>query len=531
MSIAYSYIRFSSAQQAQGDSLRRQTQLAQRYCEDNNLTLSDTNFQDLGVSAFHSANAQEDGGLGQFLTALSEGLIPEGSYLLVESLDRLSRAKVQTALEQMLGILRRGVKIVTLMDHCIYDGDSDSRDLIISLTIMERAHNESKTKSERLKAAWDNKRQNPNSTNRHGSTPFWLTLNSDKRTYTVKEEYAELIRKIYQLSIDGWGLVKIVRYLNECGIPAPKGRSWAITTVSKLLNSKAALGHYEPSQGRKSLNTVIEDYYPSIIDEKTYYTSLQRKKERSAPESAGRKTTYPNPLVHIAKCRLCGSSMFFENKQPSLNYLTCREFKKKNCTNKPIRMELIYRFIYEVFNSPMYHQQHAKLVDKSKQKDINYHAELKGRYEAERKAYEELLEASSSFSDPFILKELQKRSTLILELSKQLEEAKAKETVEKARTVHINFTEALQLTVNAFHLPLEEVKVEELSTDELFNTRVRLNRILKQAFNHLSIFHCNESKRITIETEVTEDYPIDLRYETNQKAIKEPMKNRIWSVY
>lgn len=531
MSIAYSYIRFSSAQQAQGDSLRRQTQLAQRYCEDNNLTLSDTNFQDLGVSAFHSANAQEDSGLGQFLTALSEGLIPEGSYLLVESLDRLSRAKVQTALEQMLGILRRGVKIVTLMDHCIYDGDSDSRDLIISLTIMERAHNESKTKSERLKAAWDNKRQNPNSTNRHGSTPFWLTLNSDKRTYTVKEEYAELIRKIYQLSIDGWGLVKIVRYLNECGIPAPKGRSWAITTVSKILNSKAALGHYEPAQGRKSLNTVIENYYPSIIDEETYYTSLQRKKERSAPEAAGRKTTYPNPLVHIAKCHLCGSSMFFENKQPSLNYLTCRESKKKNCTNKPIRMELIYRFIYEVFNSPMYHQQHAKLVDKSKQKGVNKLAELKGRYEAERKAYEELLEAFSSLSDPIVLKDLQRRSALILELSKQMEEEKAKEAVEKARTVHINFTEALQLTVNAFHLPLEGVKVEELSTDELFNTRVRLNRILKQAFNHLSIFHCNESKRITIETEVTEDYPIDLRYETNQKAIKEPMKNRIWSVY
>lgn len=531
MSIAYSYIRFSSAQQAQGDSLRRQTQLAQRYCEENNLTLSDTNFQDLGVSAFHSDNVKEDSGLGRFLEALEQGAIPEGSYLLVESLDRLSRAKVQTALIQMLRITQLGVKIVTLMDNRLYDKDLDTTDLIISLTIMERAHNESKTKSERIKAAWANKRQNPKTTNRHSSTPFWLTLNSDKRTYTVKEEYAELVRKIYQLSIDGWGVIKIVRYLNENGITAPKGASWATTTVNRILNSKAALGHYEPTQNRKSLNTLIKDYYPPIIDETTYYLSQQRKFERSKPEAAGRKTEYPNPLNQIAKCKKCGSSMYYENKSQSLKYLTCREFKKKNCTNKPIRMELIYRFIYEVFNSPMYHQQHAKLVDKSKQKDINYHAELKGRYEAERKAYEELLEASSSFSDPIILKELQKRSTSILELSKQVEEAKAKETVEKARTVHINFTEALQLTVNAFHLPLEGIKVEELSTDELFNTRVRLNRILKQAFNHLSIFHCNESKRITIETEVTEDYPIDLRYETNQKAIKEPMKNRIWSVY
>ncbi|MCX4136523.1 recombinase family protein, partial [Vibrio parahaemolyticus] len=130
MSIAYSYIRFSSAQQAQGDSLRRQTQLAQRYCEENNLTLSDTNFQDLGVSAFHSDNVKEDSGLGQFLEALEQGAIPEGSYLLVESLDRLSRAKVQTALIQMLRITQLGVKIVTLMDNRLYDKDLDTTDLI-----------------------------------------------------------------------------------------------------------------------------------------------------------------------------------------------------------------------------------------------------------------------------------------------------------------------------------------------------------------------------------------------------------------
>ncbi|MCX4136535.1 recombinase family protein, partial [Vibrio parahaemolyticus] len=67
----------------------------------------------------------------------------------------------------MLRITQLGVKIVTLMDNRLYDKDLDTTDLIISLTIMERAHNESKTKSERIKAAWTNKRQNPNTTNRH----------------------------------------------------------------------------------------------------------------------------------------------------------------------------------------------------------------------------------------------------------------------------------------------------------------------------------------------------------------------------
>nr|WP_290095175.1 recombinase family protein [uncultured Escherichia sp.] len=47
---AYSYIRFSSKKQEQGDSVRRQIALAEHYAHANNLILSDKNFQDLGIS-------------------------------------------------------------------------------------------------------------------------------------------------------------------------------------------------------------------------------------------------------------------------------------------------------------------------------------------------------------------------------------------------------------------------------------------------------------------------------------------------
>ncbi|EKA7412369.1 recombinase family protein [Vibrio parahaemolyticus] len=530
MTIAYSYIRFSSSQQSQGDSLRRQTQLAEKYCIENNLTLSDTTFRDLGVSAFHSTNSQEDSGLGQFLSALNQGRINEGSYLLVESLDRLSRAKVQTALRQMLNIIELGVKIVTLMDNRIYDQESDTTDLIISLTIMERAHNESKTKSERIKAAWVHKRQNPTTTNRHSSTPFWLSLNPDKKTYKLKEKYVEIVRKIYQLSIDGWGVIKIVRHLNESNIKAPKGGSWATTTVSRVLTSKAVLGHYEPMQNRKSLNLTIEDYYPSIIDEATYYLSRQRQNERSKPEAAGRKTNYPNPLSQIAKCKLCGSSMYYENKSKSLKYLTCREFKKGSCINKPIRIELIYRFVYEVFNSPMYHQYQAKLVEKSNKKDTSKLEELEVKKTEQEKALRGLLSMSNDFSNTIIQEEIKVRSERIESFKKHIENVKAEQAVEHTRSTHINFTEALQLAVNAFRFPLEKVQVEELSREELFNTRVKLNRVLKHAFNSLSIYHCGESERITIETEGMEGFSKGLKYETTRQSIKEPLSSRVWSV-
>lgn len=50
--VAYSYVRFSSPRQAEGDSFRRQTERAAAYCARRGWKLSDDNYQDLGVSAF-----------------------------------------------------------------------------------------------------------------------------------------------------------------------------------------------------------------------------------------------------------------------------------------------------------------------------------------------------------------------------------------------------------------------------------------------------------------------------------------------
>ena len=60
MSTAYSYIRFSSTRQEEGDSLRRQIEAASKYAEQNNLSLDTTlNLRDLGVSAFTVRTARD----------------------------------------------------------------------------------------------------------------------------------------------------------------------------------------------------------------------------------------------------------------------------------------------------------------------------------------------------------------------------------------------------------------------------------------------------------------------------------------
>jgi len=151
MKKCYSYIRFSTLEQSSGDSYRRQLAASKQYAVENGLVFDESlTIKDLGVSAFKKHNI-ESGALGAFITALEDGKIEKGSVLLVESLDRISRAEVMTALKLFLSIIDAGITIITLQDNQKYSTESVNDNwaqLIISLSIMSRAHEEVKIKSE-----------------------------------------------------------------------------------------------------------------------------------------------------------------------------------------------------------------------------------------------------------------------------------------------------------------------------------------------------------------------------------------------
>jgi DNA invertase Pin-like site-specific DNA recombinase len=113
---AYSYLRFSTPEQLKGDSLRRQTELAERYASTHALQLdTELNLRDLGVSAYRGANL-ETGALGAFLDAIKQRIVEPGAYLLVESLDRVSRKAARKAVRVLEEIVEAGVTVVTLND-------------------------------------------------------------------------------------------------------------------------------------------------------------------------------------------------------------------------------------------------------------------------------------------------------------------------------------------------------------------------------------------------------------------------------
>ncbi|WP_286964427.1 MULTISPECIES: recombinase family protein [Acinetobacter] len=149
----YSYVRFSSAKQSDGNSLERQQDTAARIAERYDLELDSTAYHDLGMSAFKGKNAYK-GKLSEFISQIGKK-VPKGSWLVVENLDRISRDDAWSALDIFKSLLKKGIIVVTGMDEKVYkyaDVKNNPTDLIISLLMFTRAHDESLTKKNRVEA-------------------------------------------------------------------------------------------------------------------------------------------------------------------------------------------------------------------------------------------------------------------------------------------------------------------------------------------------------------------------------------------
>ena len=193
-------------------------ELAEKYVQANQLDLQDLSLKDLGVSAFTGANS-DTGALGMFINMVKNKEIASGSYVLVESFDRLSRQSVEVALGQFLEIINLGIVIVTLSDQQVFQsGSLDMTKLIISITVMSRANEESQMKSSRAKAVWNQRREEARVNGKfitNSNYPRWLQREGDG--LELSEGNAKIINLIFKWSIEGFGYQKISEMLNNKG--------------------------------------------------------------------------------------------------------------------------------------------------------------------------------------------------------------------------------------------------------------------------------------------------------------------------
>jgi DNA invertase Pin-like site-specific DNA recombinase len=280
--VAYSYVRFSSKKQADGDSLRRQTEPAEAYCKRKGWILdTGLNLRDLGVSAFRGDNALV-GNLRNFLDAVKRGTVTAGSVLIVESIDRISRQGIDEGYDLIKGILKKGIRLVTLSPEREFGADavkSLSKGSLEIQLILERAAEESERKSERVRAAWHSKReaarcgQNQPPRKKDGRVtrgitdclPAWVEEQGGK-LHPVPERVA-VVKKIFLLAAAGYGISRIVKRLDKEGVP-PFGQSdhWTTSYVGVILRDRRVLGEYQPrDRHHKPDGEAIAGYFPAAV--------------------------------------------------------------------------------------------------------------------------------------------------------------------------------------------------------------------------------------------------------------------------
>lgn len=329
---AYSYVRFSTPSQAAGASLQRQTEKAAKYALEHGLTLdTELNMTDLGVSAYRGKNAHT-GALGGFLKAVEAGYVARGSYLLIENMDRLSRADIVTAQGLFLQLVGSGINLVTLTNGEAYSAERFQREPeAIFLVVLEliRANKESVRKGQLVGDAKARKKQRLAEHGLEGKpytrqTPAWISWSDKEGHYELIPERADIVREMFKRMDKGDGLTRIARDLNERGVPTwtrsgnqKTADHWRTSYIRKVLTSTAPIGTFTPHTTTHDETTrvrrdepmaPVENLFPAAVDADTYWR-VNRKLSTKAARGRNARQPPKSIVSGIIFCATCGHAV------------------------------------------------------------------------------------------------------------------------------------------------------------------------------------------------------------------------------
>lgn len=275
---------------------------------------SDLSMQDEGLSAYHQRHITR-GALGVFLAAVDAGRIPAGSVLVVEGLDRLSRAEPLLAQAQLGQIVNAGITVVTASDGREYNRErlkAQPMDLVYSLLVMIRAHEESDTKSKRVRASIHRQCQGWlagtwRGVIRNGKDPHWVRLSA--AGFEIAPERAEAVRLAITMFQEGHGAVRIMRALDERGLQLTNGGNPA-QQLYRILRNRALVGEKVLEVDGQEYR--LPGYYPALLADDEF-ASLQhatgmRARRKGTGEIPGLVTG-----MRLAYCGYCGAALVAQN--------------------------------------------------------------------------------------------------------------------------------------------------------------------------------------------------------------------------
>ena len=318
------YERLSRDDELQGESnsISNQKKMLEDYARRNGLP-NPTHFTDDGVSG---TRFDRPG----FLAMMEEVEAGRVEAIVIKDMSRLGRDYLKVG--QVMEILRqRGVRLIAINDGV--DSLKGDDDFTPFRNIMNEFY--ARDTSRKIRSVFKSKGMS----GKHltGTVIYGYLWDEKREHWLVDEEAAEVVRRIFSLTMEGYGPYQIATKLSEEKIEMPavhlarygegvnKNKTfadiyrWSASTVVEILKKREYLGHTINFKTRKHFKdkkshyvdesewTIFENTHEAIIDQETF-DNVQRIRAnvRRYPDGWGEA----HPLTGLMYCADCGGKMY-----------------------------------------------------------------------------------------------------------------------------------------------------------------------------------------------------------------------------
>lgn len=332
------YIRVSTTHQVEkGKSLSAQESLGIAKAKD--LGKDYKLFKEEGKSA-KSEKLDNRPVIGRLLDECQKGVLD--SIFVVDE-DRLSRNMQSKYI--IKGIFKEnGIRVYTPngeVDYNDIDDDmlSDLRTLLAQREINQMSRNISRVLESNVKAG---------GVGSGASIPYGYM--NDEKMLAVHEADSKVVRKIFELSIQGYGTKKIAGKLNRERIPSPKGKKWRDGTIYNILLNTTYIGK----------RIWKDEVYncPRIISDETFEKSQSKIAARA--EGVKNASRYHYLLNDLVRCGKCGRPMRGRrNIRDGSNIYKCTSARYTGgaCGNKSINRPMIEKLTEQLMSIKIRNQE------------------------------------------------------------------------------------------------------------------------------------------------------------------------------
>lgn len=344
ITVLYERLSHDDEQQGESNSISNQKKILEEYANKNGLT-NITHFTDDGISGLRFDRPG-------FVGMMAEVTAGNVGAILIKDMSRLGRDYLRVGL-YMETMREQGVRLIAVNEGVdTLHGDDD-------FTPFRNIMNEwyARDTSRKIKAAWHTKGTSGQHT--VSSAPYGYIKSPDnKNQWIVDEEAAAVVRRIFQMTMEGVGPYKIACILTEEKIEIPSFHQarqgaglfqrkeitdpyrWWSSTVCHLLKNREYLGdtvnfktrkHYKDKKSHyvdESQWTIFENTHEALIDRETFENVQRiRANVKRYPDGWGEV----HPLTGLMYCAECGGKMYVHrthNGKPDKKY-SCANYGKE----------------------------------------------------------------------------------------------------------------------------------------------------------------------------------------------------------